>query len=130
MNEDILLQVENLKIHFPGRQGTVKAVDNISFTVKKGETFGLVGESGCGKTTAGKGIVGIHRPTAGHVLYKGLNLASATKKERSRFGGGPKIIFRSVRSLLDPRQKVKSILREAIICDGKHHSAERCRELL
>lgn len=124
MNEDILLQVENLKIHFPGRQGTVKAVDNISFTVKKGETFGLVGESGCGKTTAGKGIVGIHRPTAGHVLYKGLNLASATKKERSRFSRELQMIFQDPYSSLDPRQKVKSILREAIICDGKHHSAE------
>ena len=83
MTDDTFLRVENLTKHFPitrgivfQRQiGAVQAVDNISFTIKKGETLGLVGESGCGKSTTGRTILQLYKPTSGKVLYDGLNLA-------------------------------------------------------
>ena len=90
MNEShTLIQVKGLKKYFPITQGivfqkeigAVKAVDDVSFEIQKGETLGLVGESGCGKTTTGRTIIQLYRPTAGQVLFAGINLAQTRCKE-------------------------------------------------
>ena len=94
MNENALVQVKQLKIYFPTRAGSflnrttgyIKAVDGISLEIRKGETLGLVGESGCGKSTAGRAILQLYRPTGGEVIFRGSDLArqSAPELRRSR----------------------------------------------
>ncbi len=131
---EALLQVEGLKVHFPtklkinGEQVLVKAVDDISFTVKEGETFGLVGESGCGKTTAGKAILRVINPSEGKVIYNGRDIAKVPAHEIKGIRRELQLIFQDPYSSLDPRQSVFSILKEAIVCDRKHHSASEIKE--
>ena len=136
-----LLRVENLKMHFPVTKGffgtpagVVKAVDDVSFTIRKGETFGLVGESGCGKTTTGKCILRINKPTSGKIFYDGQETVGMSEAEFAPLRRKIQLIFQDPYSSLDPRNSVYSILKEAIICDGKHHSEkeimERVNELL
>ena len=136
-----LLRVENLKMYFPvtkgffGTQvGVVKAVDDVSFEIRKGETFGLVGESGCGKTTTGKCILRINQATGGKIYYEGQEIAGMSEAEFAPLRRKIQLIFQDPYSSLDPRNSVYSILKEAIICDGKHHSekeiVERVNELL
>ena len=87
-----LLEVKGLRMHFPVTEGLftrrlvgkVKAVDGVDFTVRRGETFGLVGESGCGKTTTGRCILRLERPTAGTIVYDGIDLAEYQKPRRPR----------------------------------------------
>ena len=88
MNDDILLDVKNLKKYFIKDVGivtkklqNVKAVDGISFYIKKGETLGLVGESGCGKSTAGRTIMRLYDPTAGEIIYNGIDVAKLSQKD-------------------------------------------------
>jgi oligopeptide/dipeptide ABC transporter ATP-binding protein len=124
-----VLSVENLKVHFPITRGvtrrsigTLKAVDGVSFAIKQGETFGLVGESGCGKTTTGKCVLGLLTPNSGRILYKGIDLAKATKAEAKALRRERQLIFQDPYGSLDPRQSAFSILREALTADGKHRS--------
>lgn len=139
--EAVLLRVENLSMHFPVtkgvfgiKAGTVKAVDHISFTINKGETFGLVGESGCGKTTTGKCILRINKPTEGNIYYKGEEIAKQSPKDFAKYRREIQLIFQDPYSSLDPRNSVYSILQEAIISDGKPKTREeissRVNELL
>ncbi len=136
-----ILQVENLRIYFPIRRGfwgrkigDVKAVDDISFAIPKGKTLGLVGESGCGKTTTGKGILRVYKPTAGHIYYKGVDIAALSKSQISPFRRELQLIFQDPYGSLDPRQSVHAILAEAITSDKRHHSSQeiksRVKELL
>ena len=116
-----LVEVEDLKVHFPIRAGifqtqvgTVKAVDGISFDVRKGETLGLVGESGCGKSTTGRAMIRLREPTEGAVRFDGIDLAGLKSEELRRMRRRMQIIFQDPYGSLDPRMTVGSIIGEPI----------------
>ena len=114
-NRPVELEVKNLKKYYPaGRNHTLKAVDDVSFTIYKGETLGIVGESGCGKTTCGKTCIGMIENTAGQVLYQGKDVHKLSKKERFDFSGKVQMIFQDPYASLDPHQKVYNIVAEGI----------------
>lgn len=116
-NEDkkTYIEVKNLKKYFQvGRHATLKAVDDVSFSIKKGETLGLVGESGCGKTTCGRTIMGLYEATSGQVLYNGVDLHSMKGEERRKFARKAQIIFQDPYASLDPRMTVGSIISEGM----------------
>lgn len=130
-----IIKVENLKMYFPLYKGLiqkvyaeVKAVDDVSFEVYEGETFGLVGESGCGKTTTGKSIIRILNPTDGKVFYKGRDIATLKPSEIKEFRRELQMVFQDPYGSLDPRQSVYSILRDAIIADRQPHSPDEIRK--
>ncbi len=127
-----LVRVENLKTYFPIRRGIlsrvvghVKAVDNVSFHIKKGETLGLVGESGCGKTTVGRTLLRLIEPTAGRIYFDGVDLMAlggrALRKMRRRM----QIIFQDPYSSLNPRMTVLDIVGEALVIHGLARGLER-----
>ena len=116
-----LLEVENLKKYFPVKKGVlsrtvgqVRAVDGVSFTLKRGETLGLVGESGCGKTTVGRSILRLTEPTAGRVIFNGKNLLELDREELRNTRASLQIIFQDPFSSLDPRMNVGQIIAEPI----------------
>jgi peptide/nickel transport system ATP-binding protein len=113
---EALLRVEDLVVEFPaGRSGLkVHAVSNISLDVKEGETLGLVGESGCGKSTTGKAIMQLPRPTSGQVLFEGRDMAKLSGEEQRRTRTRMKMIFQDPISSLNPRRKVEDIIAEGL----------------
>jgi oligopeptide transport system ATP-binding protein len=117
---EILLEVKNLKQHFPLKAGlfqekkVVKAVDGISFAIKKGETLGLVGESGCGKSTAGRSILQLYRPTAGEVLFKGEDITKKQGEDLRKVRRKLQMIFQDPYASLNPRMTVGDIIAEPI----------------
>jgi oligopeptide transport system ATP-binding protein len=122
-----LIQVEDLKVHFPIRQGifqsevgTVKAVDGITFEVRKGETLGLVGESGCGKSTTGRALIRLRDSTSGTVRFDGIDLGTLKPDELRKMRRRMQIIFQDPYGSLDPRMTVGSIIAEPI---DVHHLA-------
>src|SRR5947199_10853919 len=111
-----LLSVRNLKKYFPIRRGVfsriaayVKAVDDVSFDINKGETFGLVGESGCGKTTAGRAILRLLEPDDGRVRFDGIDLLSLGKQDLRRKRRDMQIIFQDPYASLNPRMTIRTI---------------------
>lgn len=127
-----LLQVKNLKIHFPihggvlGRQiGTVKAVDGLSFQVNEGETLGIVGESGCGKSTTGMGLLRLLEPTEGEVLFEGDNILSFPKEKMRKIRRHVQMIFQDPFASLNPRHTVQKILEEPLLVHGLGKKKER-----
>ena len=114
-NRPIELEVTNLCKYFDaGKKRKLKAVDDVSFVIHKGETLGIVGESGCGKTTCGKTCIGMLPKTAGMVKYKGKDVHSMSRKERFDFTGKVQMIFQDPYASLDPHQKVYDIIAEGI----------------
>src|SRR5215208_1209578 len=118
---DVLLQVDDLFVHFPifrgfirKQVGAVHAVDGISFNIKQGETLGLVGESGCGKSTTGRAILQLHRPTAGEVWFQGANLVNLKGEELRRMRRKVQMIFQDPYASLNPRMTVGDIIGEPI----------------
>lgn len=140
-NNTPLLRVENLKMYFPQRKGLiqrtyaqVKAVDDVSFSVNEGETFGIVGESGCGKTTTARCILRVYRPTGGHIYYRDKDISRLTENGMRPYRRAIQLIFQDPYGSLDPRQSVASIISEAVSEDGvprtKTERKERVDELL
>lgn len=139
---DVLVDVTGLEVHFPIKSGVlfdrtvghVRAVDGVDLSIRRGETYGLVGESGCGKSTLGKAILNLEPPTAGSVVFDGVDIASLKgeqlRRERKRF----QMVFQDPMSSLDPRQTVESLLLEGLRAHGldtdKAATRTRLRELM
>nr|WP_289039457.1 oligopeptide/dipeptide ABC transporter ATP-binding protein [uncultured Allobacillus sp.] len=130
-----ILEVKNLKKHFGvGRGQTLKAVDGISFDVHRGETFGLVGESGCGKSTAGRTLLTLYEKTDGEVLYDGEDVHEISEKNRLHYFRKMQMIFQDPYASLNPRSTVKEIIAEPMEVHGlyknKKERQDRIYELL
>lgn len=117
-----LLQVKNLKQHYPITKGIfsrtagyVKAVDGVSFNIYPGETLGLVGESGCGKSTTGRAIVQLEKPTEGEILFDGKNLTELSDREMRKIRTDLQIIFQDPYSSLNPRKRIGDLLSEPLL---------------
>lgn len=132
MNEPIL-QVKNLSKHFNVESGFLQAVDGLNLEIYKGETFGLVGESGCGKSTAGRTILRLYEPTAGEVIFEGQNIYDLSPKEMKEHRKEMQMIFQDPYASLDPRMTVEEIIAEPLVIYGignKKERRERVIELL
>jgi oligopeptide transport system ATP-binding protein len=119
MSQQSFIEVKNLKKYFGGggiikKKPFVKAVDDISFSINKGETFGLVGESGCGKSTAARTIIRLYNPTSGSVIFDGIDIAKLGEKELKPFRRRIQMIFQDPYASLDPRMTVKNIVSEPL----------------
>ena len=137
-----ILEVRNLQMYFPVTSGIIfqrkvadiKAVDGVTFSIKKGETLGLVGESGCGKTTAGRCILQLYEPTAGDVLFEGQRLNDLSTKEMIPFRRKMQIIFQDPYGSLNPRMTCGDIIGEPLVIHkltrGKGEYNDRISELL
>ena len=132
----IELEVRNLCKYFPVKhKGVLKAVDHVSFQIQRGETLGIVGESGCGKTTCGKTCIGMYEPQSGEVLYQGKNIHKMSKKERFELTSKVQMIFQDPYASLDPHQKVYDIIAEGMDIhhmtrdkDKRRHRVEKLLE--
>ncbi|MBS8264205.1 ATP-binding cassette domain-containing protein [Mesobacillus boroniphilus] len=119
MENEVLLSVRDLKKHFTmGKNEILKAVDGISFDIYKGETFGLVGESGCGKSTAGRTMIGLYDRTDGEVVFNGKDVHSLSEKEKFQFHKQMQMIFQDPYASLNPRSTVKEIISEPMEVHG------------
>ncbi|GAM13063.1 ABC transporter ATP-binding protein [Mesobacillus selenatarsenatis] len=135
MENEVLLSVRDLKKHFTmGKNEILKAVDGISFDIYKGETFGLVGESGCGKSTAGRTMIGLYDRTDGEVVFNGKDVHSLSEKEKFQFHKQMQMIFQDPYASLNPRSTVKEIISEPMEVHGlfpnKKERLERIYQLL
>ena len=131
-----LVEVKHLKQYFPITTGflkttMLKAVDDVSFTIGKGETLGLVGESGCGKTTVGRSLLHLYKPTSGEISFDGMKI---TKKTLDEYHRRAQMVFQDPYSSLNPRMTVGDIVAEPIdvhkLCKNRQERAERVQELL
>ena len=132
-NNSTLVEINDLVMYFPlikgiirrKKIGDIRAVDGVSFSIKKGETLGLVGESGCGKTTTGRCILQLYRPTAGSVFFEGVNLCDLTKKELRPLRRKMQIIFQDPYGSLNPRRTAGNIVGEPMkihnLASGKEY---------
>ncbi len=142
-DSDVLLRVENLVKYFPimrtrallfqYQAGNVHAVDDLSFYVKKGETLGLVGESGCGKSTTGRAIIQLYRPTSGHVYFEGIDLVTLKGEDLRKTRKRMQMIFQDPYASLNPRLTVQEIIGEPLIVHNiatEKEVEERVKQLL
>lgn len=133
MTEEIL-RVQNLNKHFETKRGLLHAVDGIDFTIEKGRTLGLVGESGCGKSTVGKLILRLLEPTAGEIFYKGQNLIDLNKKEMKMIRKEIQIIFQDPFASLNPRKTIFDLIREPLrwfeVCNNKKEQLKKVEDLM
>jgi oligopeptide transport system ATP-binding protein len=132
--EDILLRVRGLKTHFPGPRlgpwpwqgrATIKAVDGVDFDIRRGETLGLVGESGCGKSTVARSVLLLHRPTAGEVIFEGRDLCQISAQDLRAVRPHAQIIFQDPYASLDPRRSIGFTIGEPLLLTGMKDDRER-----
>ncbi|MBQ9299738.1 MAG: ATP-binding cassette domain-containing protein [Clostridia bacterium] len=129
--KNTLLQVEHLKKYFQvGKSATLKAVDDVSFEIRRGETLGLVGESGCGKTTCGRTCIGLYSKTEGLVRFDGEDVHALSGKSRERFKRRAQMVFQDPYSSLDPRMTVAEIIGEGIDIHGLAESKNDRRDMI
>ncbi len=131
-----LLEVSGLTKHFPVRRGTlgwsvglVRAVDSISFSIDPGATLGLVGESGCGKTTTSKLVLGLERPTAGTIRFQGEDVLAVGAEGRRRYRRALQAVFQDPYASLDPRMRAGSIIAEPLVINERLSAGERRRRV-
>jgi oligopeptide/dipeptide ABC transporter ATP-binding protein len=140
-HDGALVEVENLRVWFPIRSGVVldrhigdiKAVDDVSFSISRGETLGLVGESGCGKTTVGRTILRLYEPTAGRVVFDGQDITTLSQNEIRPLRRRMQMVFQDPYASLNPRHSVGRIVGEPLRVhglSGRKESSSRVRELL
>ena len=141
-DDDVLVEVKNMKMYFPVTSGIIlqrkvaeiKAVDDVSFSIRKGETLGLVGESGCGKTTTGRCILQLYKPTAGEVTFEGQSLTQMSSGNMRRMRRQMQIIFQDPYASLNPRMTCGNIVGEPLqvhnLTRGKGEYRDRVEELL
>lgn len=133
MSENVILDVKNLKKYFKTSRGTLHAVDDVSFQIEKGKTLGLVGESGCGKSTTGRAILRLIEPSSGEVIFGGEDVASFNKKRLRAARKDMQIIFQDPFSSINPRKTIAQIIAQPLvlhkICSRKEQE-ERVLELM
>jgi len=141
-NSETLIEVKDLKMYFPVTKGIVlrrkigdvKAVDGLTFSIRKGETLGLVGESGCGKSTTGRALIQLYKPTTGEVIFHGTDLTKLPPEQMRQMRRKVQMIFQDPYASLNPRMTVGDIIAEPImvhnLCKGKEEVRERVQELL
>jgi peptide/nickel transport system ATP-binding protein len=112
---DVLLEVQDLKKFFKTSKGMLHAVDGVSFTIERGKTLGIVGESGCGKTTTGRAILRLVEPTSGKIVFEGKDISKLRKREMRKQRQNMQLIFQDPFSSLDPRKTVSQLIREPIV---------------
>jgi len=130
-----LLEVKNLQVHYPAKRnflgkpvGFTKAVNNVSLTVYKGETLGLVGESGCGKTTLGRAVLGLIKPTVGSVIFNGIDITAADPKTWRALRKDMQIIFQDPYSSLNPRKTIGAAIAEPLLVHALYPTAQQRRD--
>ncbi|NBI07229.1 ABC transporter ATP-binding protein [Senegalia massiliensis] len=129
-NKKNLIEVKNLKKHFKvGRNQILKAVDGISFAIKEGETLGLVGESGCGKSTTGRTLIRLYDATDGEVIFDGMNVHKLNKKEMKNFAKETQMIFQDPYASLNPRMTVGDIIGEGMDIHNLRKGKERMKRI-
>ena len=119
---EVLLEAKNLKKYFKTKKGWLHAVDDVNFCINKGETLGLVGESGCGKSTVGRVILRLLEATAGQVLFNGENILEFNKRQIREFRENAQIVFQDPFASLNPRMSVSEIIAEPLIVNKKDMS--------
>jgi len=130
---EVLLEVKNLTKYFKTPKGTLHAVDGVSFTIEKGKTLGIVGESGCGKSTTGRCILRLIEPTSGDVIFEGKNITDLNSRELRKMRAEMQIIFQDPFSSLDPKKTVSQAIAEPILVHKivpKDQVQDRVRELM
>ena len=130
---DTLISVNNLVKYFPvpgKHKSKVHAVDDVSFSIKRGETLGLVGESGCGKSTIAKSIVRMHKPTSGSIYFESVNIANLEEKDLHPYRKRMQMIFQDPYSSLNPRMTVLKLVAEPLIAQGVVSRAKQAREMI
>ena len=119
-----LLEIKDLKVEFPSKAGNIHAVNGVNLYVDEGEILGVVGESGCGKTTCGRTCIGVYDATGGEVLYDGKDIRKQTKQERKEFTRKVQMIFQDPYSSLDPRKTVDATIREPLVVSKRYKKNE------
>lgn len=126
---DNLIEVKNLKKYFPTKKGLLHAVEDVSFNIKKGETLGLVGESGCGKSTAGRAVIRLHEPTSGEIIFKGEDIIKRnTRKEIRQLRREMQIVFQDPYSSLNPRLSTFDLIADALYVNKIYNSKKEIEE--